>query len=678
MSDQDVEEEQAPNLERGEGSSGDKFPGPQQSSKEESNGPGLKKEDGLTPEQPVVLSEHGGEEKEEEEEGIPGGEEDPELEDDAGSSREREPFSGKFTAISRPDTRRGRRKRRKRKVVKRTAGMSQEFAFQRYVETLDKSLNLIVKTPLKKVQDSFFPKLLYLANIETDDRPIQDAEYSIYKTVAHYLGIFLLISGFPMLFPFALALKNGHLDHALCFFLPALLSIILGQACVRVFQRTAIGASEAMIISALGWLILAGFGSLPFIMAYYYPGVEHAGLAPLDAFFESMSGYTATGLTMIPDVENYPSSFLLWRSITQWIGGVGVIVLFLSVMTHRAGTVAHKLYSAEGRTDKMAPSVVRTTQRIWGIYTFYTILGVLLLWGAGMPIFDSLNHAMTALATGGFSVKNQSILSYDNVVFELIIVFLMVLGGVPFILHHNLLRGEFRKVFSNIEMKTMFVIITASVLLLVINAWNIGELRFAGFQAVSALTGTGFSTQDLADPAKANDFSKFILTILMVFGGGYGSTSSALKLLRIAIIFYAVWWQIKKTTAPRSAVIPFRLGGTVYQQKEVMNAALYGIFYIFILIFGSLAFMAHGYSSIDSLFEVASALGNVGLSAGPTNAGMPTDLKITLIIEMWVGRLEIFPVLMLILSPIEKLPVTLKKTVRRKRREGKGRGMGEK
>ena len=555
-------------------------------------------------------------------------------------------------------------RRKKKKQNKKKTTIGQEFEFIRHLETLDKHLGTIIRSPLKKVQDTVFPKLLYLANIEKDERPVHDLEYSTSKKIAHYLGIFFLIAGFPMLLPFVVASRSalageGDACYPLCFLVPSLVSIAIGEVSIRKFQRTAIDTSEAMIIAAFGWLILAAVGSIPFVIAYYHPASD-VGLPPLDAFFESMSGYTATGLTMINDVESYPRSFLLWRSITQWIGGVGVIVLFLSVMTHQAGTVAHKLYSAEGRTDKIAPSVVRTTQRIWGIYALYTIIGVVLLSLAGMPVFDSLNHSMTALATGGFSVRNNSIMSYDNGIYESIIVFLMILGGIPFILHYHLLSGHLKKFISNIENKTMFVVVIIAIILMTSIERDFSEFRYAVFQAISALTGTGFSTTDVS---QLGDFSKFVLTILMVFGGGYGSTSSALKLLRIAIIFYAVWWKIKKITAPRSAVIPFRLGGTVYKSKEVMNAALYGIFYIFILIIGALAFMAHGNSVADSLFEVASALGNVGLSVGLAGDGMSTDLKIILIIEMWVGRLEIFPVLMLILSPIKKLPVTIKKRV---------------
>jgi len=559
------------------------------------------------------------------------------------------------------DSKKKRGRRRKGK-----SSIGQEFEFIRHLETLDSHLNTIIRSPLKKVQETVFPKILYLANIEQDEKPVYDMEYSTSKKVTHYLGIFFLIAGFPMLLPFAVGLNGVLLEgddpcHALCFLVPALASIAIGEVCIRKFKRTAIDTSEAMVVAALGWLILAAVGAIPFILAYYFSDSD-VGLLPLDAFFESMSGYTATGLTMIADVESYPDSFLLWRSITQWIGGVGVIVLFLSVMTHQAGTVAHKLYSAEGRTDKIAPSVVRTTQRIWGIYALYTFIGVLLLSLAGMPVFDSLNHSMTALATGGFSVMNDSIMGYENGVFEFIIIILMVLGGIPFILHYRLLQGNLRRFVSNIENKTMLVVTVVAVVLMTINEGQLEELRYTSFQAISALTGTGFSS---ANVSELGDFSKFVLTILMVFGGGYGSTSSALKLMRISIIFYAVWWQIKRTTAPRSAVIPFRLGGTIYKPKEVMNAALYGVLYIFILMIGALAFMAHGNSVADSLFEVASALGNVGLSVGITGEGLSTDLKIILILEMWVGRLEIFPVLMLILSPFKKLPVTIKKKVRR-------------
>jgi trk system potassium uptake protein TrkH len=372
-----------------------------------------------------------------------------------------------------------------------------------------------------------------------------------------------------------------------------------------------------------------------------------------------MSGFTATGLTMYSDVESLPRAILFWRSFTQWIGGVGVIVLFLSILIRSSG-IAAKLYKAEGRTDRIATNIVSTARRIWGIYILYTVLciiGLILLMGVSKS-FDAVNVSMTCLATGGFAVTNDSIDAYPGYIAAFLIPF-MLLGGISFASHRHLLKRNFKEFFT-IEVKAILLIIFISSIILMTRVGGLDSF----FQTSSALTGTGFSTSNVG---KWDDFSKFILSILMVTGGGYGSTSSALKMIRVVIIIYAVAWVVKKFLYSRKAVIPFKIGRNTYPVEEIRVATLYSILYIIVLCLGALAFMATSapegfygtdgpttYTAADSLFEVASAEGNVGLTTGVTNATMPGHLKVVLIIEMWVGRLEIFPVLTLLAVPFRK------------------------
>jgi trk system potassium uptake protein TrkH len=222
----------------------------------------------------------------------------------------------------------------------------------------------------------------------------------------------------------------------------------------------------------------------------------------------------------------------------------------------------------------------------------------------------------------------------------------MILGGISFASHRFLLKGKLKEFFT-IEVKAILLIIFVSSIFLMTRHGGLDS----SFQTTSALTGTGFSTATLAD---WDDFSKFVLSILMVLGGGYGSTSSALKMIRVVIIIYAVAWVVKKFLYSRKAVIPFKIGRNTYPVEEIRVATLYGILYIMVLCLGALIFMAAGHSAADSLFEVASAEGNVGLSVGITNTGMHAYEKVVLIIEMWVGRLEIFPVLTLLAVPFRK------------------------
>ncbi len=479
--------------------------------------------------------------------------------------------------------------------------------------------------------------------------------YSAVSILFHYFGLILIVGGVPMFIPAAIA---QFMDHnamlAYCFYMPAIASLIFGIGFTKTFHKRELDLGSATVLSAFIWLVLPFVSAIPYVLAGELVSPVY-GLSPVDAFFESMSGYTATGLTMYTNVEILPKSILFWRSLTEWIGGVGVIVLFLTVFIRRSGTVAHKLYSAEGRSDRIVPSVISTARQIWLIYLGYTLAGTLALMALGMPGFDALNQSMTAMATGGFSVKNASIGAYGNPLYEDVIMVLMLLGGISFVLHSKLLSGKIKVFLSNVEISTMFFIIFFfSISIYLSMYWgkiSAPGMQAAFFQTISALTGTGFATVDLS---KWNEFSKFMMTLLMIFGGGYGSTASALKLIRVAVLIYAVWWTAKRALLPEHAIVRFKMAGKVYSDKELQSVALYAWVYLTILVVGALFFMFSGHSAVDSLFEVASAEGNVGLSVGITSPFMPVYQKIVLIIEMWAGRLEIFPVLILFLAPFRK------------------------
>jgi trk system potassium uptake protein TrkH len=471
---------------------------------------------------------------------------------------------------------------------------------------------------------------------------------SKFGKIWYYSSVLLVIEGMALLLPGLIAyIIDSNVSLSIIFFSVGAFSLIIGFLSIFLLGRpTRLGYDEALSVAAFGWLLLTFIGSLPFSMSGYLSG--------LDGFFESMSGFTATGLTMFEKVETLPKSILFWRSFTQWIGGVGVIVLFLSILIRSSG-IAAKLYKAEGRTDRIATNIVSTARRIWGIYILYTFLcmaGLVVLMGFDKT-FDAINVSMTCLATGGFAVTSNSMMAYDWPVAAFIIPF-MLLGGISFASHRFLLKGKLKDFFT-IEVKAILIIIFIGTIFIFLNLQYL-EMKGnnglnAAFQSTSALTGTGFSTVNLSG---WSDFSKFVLSILMVLGGGYGSTSSALKMIRVVIIIYAVAWVVKKFLYSRKAVIPFKIGRNTYPVEEIRVATLYGILYIMVLCLGALIFMAGGHSAADSLFEVASAEGNVGLSVGITNTGMHAYEKVVLIIEMWVGRLEIFPVLTLLAAPFRK------------------------
>ncbi len=478
---------------------------------------------------------------------------------------------------------------------------------------------------------------------------------SKFGKIWYYSSVLLVIVGMAMFPPGLLAYIDGDVTLSIIFFAVGSFSLVIGFCSMFFLGRPSrLGYDEALSIAAFGWLLMTFVGSLPFSLGGYPDR-----LSPLDGFFESMSGFTATGLTMFSDVESLPRAILFWRSFTQWIGGVGVIVLFLSILIRSSG-IAAKLYKAEGRTDRISTNIVSTARRIWGIYILYTVLciiGLVILMGINKS-FDAVNVGMTCLATGGFAVTNNSIEDYPGYIAVFLIPF-MLLGGISFASHRHLLKRNFKEFFT-IEVKAILLIIFVSSIFLMTRVNGLNSV----FQTTSALTGTGFSTATIKE---WDDFSKFILSILMVMGGGYGSTSSALKMIRVVIIIYAVAWVVKKFLYSRKAVIPFKIGRQTYPVEEIRVATLYSILYIIVLCLGALAFMAtqapdgfyglngsETYTAADSLFEVASAEGNVGLTTGITNSEMAGHLKVVLIIEMWVGRLEIFPVLTLLAVPFRK------------------------
>ena len=483
-------------------------------------------------------------------------------------------------------------------------------------------------------------------------------EYGLFATVTYYLGILLMVLAFLFTIPAILALTmDSSWTLALCFLYPAIVTGLVGFLLFILFEKTELYLGAAITLAALTWLLYGIIGGVPFWLARQFFGPEW-GLTFINSVFESMSGWTATGLDMYAmRVEGLPHAILFWRSLIQWVGGVGVILLFLSILVVRSGTVAHRLYLAEGRSHRLLPSVVKTTRRIWAIYAGYTGLLALILIVIGMPVFDSINHSMTALATGGFSVRNFSIMTYrlaafpNAVYMELAIIPFMVIGGISFAMHYQLFIGNVKTFFKNIEVRAMFVIILISTIILAITlGFTFDSFRYGSFQVITALTGTGFNT---APVETWTDFQKTLLTILMIFGGGYGSTASALKLIRVAVIFYALIWLVRKMLLPESVVHKLQVGKKFYRHEEIMEVATYSVLYLVVLVAGALVFMYGGHPTADALFEVASAEGNVGLSVGITGPNIPIHERITLIIVMWAGRLEIFPVLVLITAPFE-------------------------
>ena len=442
------------------------------------------------------------------------------------------------------------------------------------------------------------------------------------------------------------------------FGLTALVAFGLGLLLYLPFRR----AGEARLkhglqVAAVGWLLVATVGALPFHMVSMRLGggtlYPYADMA--SAFFESISGFTGTGLTMSLRPDLLPHALQWWRSFTEWIGGMGVIVLMLTLIAG-PGASAVSLYFAEARGEKIHPSVVSTVRTMWWIFALYTFAAAVALWGAGMPPWEAVNHAMTGLSTGGFSVWPDSFGHYGSIAIEMILLVVMIAGAVSFAVHYQAMQRGLRAFWADIQTRWLIVLLFFGVTLLGLENLYLyppdGAFRTAAFQYISAMTCTGFGTADLAG---WTDGAKLLLSLGMFLGGAAGSTAGGIKVIRLVLLAKGVSWRFRKIVSPASALVPLRLGKVVLSEQDASRrleeAAVLAFLWVAFLGVG-IAVLLHTvpdtFKLADVIFEVASAQGNVGLSTGITHPEMPLLAKLTLSFNMWVGRLEIIPVLMLI------------------------------
>jgi trk system potassium uptake protein TrkH len=439
----------------------------------------------------------------------------------------------------------------------------------------------------------------------------------------------------------------------------ALVAFGLGAALYLPFR----GAGETrlkhgLLVAAVGWLLVAAVGALPFFLmsSHFSGGTSYPFMDMTNAFFESVSGFTTTGLTMSLRPDLLPHTLQWWRSFTQWIGGIGVIVLMLTLIAGpRASTLS--LYFAEARGEKIHPSIISTIRTMWWIYLLYTLSGTVLLWGAGMQIWPSLNHSMTALSTGGFSLSPHSIAGYSSLAIELAIIPLILLGAINFAVHYSMMHeGGVRALWRNYQTRGLIVLILVWCFFLFLE--NLATMpvensaRLSFFQAISAATTTGYQTADIHS---WTDTAKLILAAAMFVGATAGSTAGGVKVMRAVLLIRGVSWHLRRTISAPSAVLPFRLGDRVLSDEEashqLQSAAMITFLWAGFLGLGILVLLhtvPEGFSLSDVIFEVASAQGTVGLSVGITHPEMATLSKLVLCFNMWIGRLEIIPVLMLV------------------------------
>ncbi|MBN2059731.1 MAG: TrkH family potassium uptake protein [Deltaproteobacteria bacterium] len=471
--------------------------------------------------------------------------------------------------------------------------------------------------------------------------------------VFRFIGIVLLFLGISMVLPLGFSLI--HDDGCASAFIYSIISIlfvgIILTLMMKKDEEKQLNHRDGVAIVTLGWFTAGAAGAFPYLFSGCIGTITNA-------YFESVSGFTTTGSTIIQDIELLPGSLLLWRSLTQWLGGMGIIVLSIAILPF-LGVGGMQLYKAEIPSpvvDKLKPRISDTARALWKVYVLITVLEVALLFSGGMPFFESLCHSFSTMPTGGFSPKNMSIAYYNSPYFDAVIIVFMLIAGINFSLHYKLIKGDLAVFGRDPECRIFLIIVGAFIVAVTFNIYGAvydsiaASFRYAAFQVTSIITTTGFAT---ADYEKWPAFSQIILALCMFMGGMAGSTGGGIKTMRIILLLKHAYHELFRVIHPH-AVTTVKLGKTAVQ-PEILNG-IWGFFvlYLFIFVIAVILMAGFGLDMISSFGSVAACIFNVGPGfgiVGPVDNYfmLPVLGKWVLIFCMILGRLEIYTVIALIL-----------------------------
>ncbi len=490
--------------------------------------------------------------------------------------------------------------------------------------------------------------------------------------VLHTLGNLIILLSSIMFIPLGVSFFYGAREEIWAFAISIITSGVIGLILKFSFKyknNADVTVRESFAIVTFWWMSCAFFGALP----YWLSGVCNTFC---DSYFESMSGLTTTGATIIENIEGLPHGILFWRSMTQWLGGMGIVVFFVAVLP-TIGVGGHKLFSAEApgpTTHRIKPRIAQTAKILWIIYLSLTAIVIPLFWFGGMELFDAICHAFTTIATGGFSTKNQSIAAFDSLFIEIVVMVFIFISACNYVLHYQFVTGRFKKVLGNPELRFFIGLLLGAICIVTLALFFFepsfynggikehkyedigGSLRYAAFQAVSVTTSTGYST---ADFDSWPNLCRFLLFFLMFIGGCAGSTAGGMKVARVLLLLKSSARELVHLLRPR-AIMHVKLGGKPVGEDILTNTL--GFFVIYLGLFGvfSLVLTAFGTEVVTSFSAVASMMNNIGpaladVGATKTYSGIAYPCKWVLIFCMLLGRLEIYAVILIF------LPITWRK-----------------
>lgn len=466
--------------------------------------------------------------------------------------------------------------------------------------------------------------------------------------ILHILGALLMFLGIAMLLPLPFSFYYGSGDH-FAFIYSSAGALLLGFLLRRLTRFAGdLRHREAFVIVSLTWATFALIGAVPYLVSGAIPSFT-------DAFFETASGFTTTGASILANIEGLPRGILFWRSLTHWIGGMGIIVMSLAVLPF-LGIGGMQLYKAElaSAADRLTPRVTQTAKILWGVYAGMTGVEAVLLMIGGMDLFDALCHAFSTLATGGFSTRNASVAAFESAYIDYVITIFAFASGTNFFLHYRLLRGgDFRSLLRNAEWRSYVLIAGLAVTIAfasVVGSYDSVEHAFRDcfFQVVNLMTTTGFV---IADYEQWPYLVQFLLLLLMLIGASGGSTGGGMKVVRVHVLFKFVVREVTRLLHPH-AVVPVRLGKDAVERDTVANILGFAILYVATFAIGALLMTGMGHDIVTSIGASAACLGNVGPGLGDVgpmdNYGhLSHAAKWLLSLLMLLGRIEIYTLVIL-------------------------------